>query len=183
MGLIYLRSAQQHLQEGNVLILAGCFSGDGQDNAWKITGGLAIPDCTEIYKSNAQEADMRVWRHATRSRYRHILIYSPDTDVYNIGLTMPQSNQHVVVQIDLPQNPPKYVDMSKLFHCLTHDPNLASLPQAKLGSIMLQLYIVSGCDSVSYISGLGKTTFLNVFFQHAEFITGAESTGCLSQTQ
>ena len=48
---------------------------------------------------------------------------------------------------------------------------------------MLQLYIVTGCDYISYVSGIGKATFLNCFFQHAEFITGVQSSGCLSQTE
>lgn len=48
---------------------------------------------------------------------------------------------------------------------------------------MLQLYIVTGCDYTSYTAGIGKVTFLKCFFQHAEFITGTQTIGCLSQTE
>ena len=181
LGLVFLRSAN-HVPIGKNLIIAGCFSGDGQDEAWIITGGVAIPQRLTPFNSNAMEADMRVWRHATMTQYDHIVIYSPDTDVYNIGLIIPACrSKHIVVQINLPQNPPKYVDMQKLHVCLNHDPDLASLPQSNLGSIMLQLYIVTGCDYLSYFSGIGKPTFLNIFYQHAEFITGIHSVGCIDQ--
>ena len=53
----------------------------------------------------------------------------------------------------------------------------------KLGSIMLQFYILTGCDYISFVSGTGKATFLKIFFQHAAFINGAEYEGCLSQNQ
>lgn len=47
---------------------------------------------------------------------------------------------------------------------------------------MQQLYICSGCDYVSYLSGAGKVMFLNCFYQHAEFITGITADGDLSMT-
>ena len=184
LGWVYLRTAQRYLKEGQVIVLAGCFSGETQDDAWVITGGHSIPQPTHAYKSNAQEADMRVWRHATQTSSQQILIYSPDTDVYNIGLPLVQvqSTRKYVVQINLPQYPPRYVDVNKLLLAFQHDPDLASLPQNNLGNIMLQLYIVTGCDYVSYLSGVGKATFLNNFFQHAEFVTGRLAVGCLSHT-
>ena len=45
---------------------------------------IAIP--LSEYYSNAIEADTRIWRHAIQTQGTNILIYSPDTDVYNIGL-------------------------------------------------------------------------------------------------
>ena len=39
---------------------------------------------------------------------------------------------------------------------------------------MQQVYIVTGCDYVSYFSGIGKATFLNCFYQHADFILANE---------
>ena len=77
----------------------------------------------------------------------------------------------------------KYIDMHKMLQCFKHDPDLAPLHQHKLGSIMLQFYILTGCDYISFVSGTGKATFLKIFFQHAAFINGAEYEGCLSQNQ
>ena len=43
---------------------------------------------SEQHYSNVQEADSRIWQHAKiLSPGTNLLIYSPDTDVYNIGLS------------------------------------------------------------------------------------------------
>ena len=69
--------------------------------------------------------------------------------------------------------------LSNLLKALKNDPDLATLPENKLGKT---LFICSGCDYTSYFSGHGKATILNVFFQHAEFINGVQMPGCLSET-
>ena len=76
------------------------------------------------------------------------------------------------MQINVHRNAPNFIDVHKLTLAYKFNPHLGSLSQGKLSSVMLQLYIVTGCDYTSYISGLGKTTFLNYSFQHAEIITG-----------
>ena len=60
LGLIYLCTVKSNLREGQVLVLAGYFSGVQQDDAWVITGGHSVPEPTQELKSIAQEADMRV---------------------------------------------------------------------------------------------------------------------------
>ena len=48
-----------------MLVLAGCFSGDQDNIAWKITAGLAsVPEPEPLYNTNDIEADMRIWQHA-----------------------------------------------------------------------------------------------------------------------
>ena len=43
------------------------------------------------------------------------------------------------------------------------------------------VYILTGCDYISYFKGIGKVFFLNVLFQHAAFITGGlDPPGCLA---
>ena len=140
LGLVYLRTAKFLLINNQILVLAGCFNGERQDEAWEITAGSSIPDVNPLYKTNAPEADMRVWRHATQCKGKRILLYSPDTDVYNIGLVQVKQDCQYVVQINLPQNAMKYIDMHKMLQCFKHDPDLAPLHQHKLGSIMLQFY-------------------------------------------
>ena len=182
LGLVYLRTACSYLREGQTLVLAGCFSGEAQDDAWVFNGGCSLPEPTRAYTSNAQEADMRLWRHVTQMQSDRILVYSPDTDVCNIGLVLVKPSKQYVVQINLPHNPPRYIDVHKVLLSFQHDPDMAPLPQEKLGSIMLQLYIVTGCDYISYLSGIGKATFINHFVQHAGFISGTGAIGCLSET-
>ena len=63
---VYLRSAQGSIRNGQKFILAGCFSDEQQDFTWEITGNTsyAVPTPMEVLKSNAQEADMCLWKHA-----------------------------------------------------------------------------------------------------------------------
>ena len=42
------------------------------------------------------------------------------------------------------------------------------------------LFTVSGCDYISYFAGFGRAAFMNVFYQHACFITGDWEKGRLS---
>ena len=42
------------------------------------------------------------------------------------------------------------------------------------------LYIISGCDYISYFAGLGKAAIFNAFFHHASFISGQNMCGMLS---
>lgn len=62
------------------------FSGDGENSAWIVYPHSIrpIPDVEPLYNSNAEEADIRVWRHAVQSYSDRVLLYSPDTDVYNM---------------------------------------------------------------------------------------------------
>ena len=86
IGLSYLKKGRLMLRQGQTLVIAGCFSGEGENNNVWIIHAHSIPESTSRYTSNAEEADMRIWCHATRSWANRILIYSPDIDVYNIGL-------------------------------------------------------------------------------------------------
>ena len=184
LGLVYLQTGRFSLYPGQKLVFSGCFSGNAEDTAWVIVKG-SLPQPEPIYSSSAQEADMRVWRHAVQSNANHILIYSPDTDVYNIGMTLLQCTpSEIIVQINLPHKETRYLNLNRLLTALTCDPDLAALPKDKLGNIMQALYICSGCDNISYCSGMGKVTFLIIkqFFQHAEFISGSSMPGELCET-
>ena len=58
-----------------------------------------------------------------------------------------------------------------------------TLPQESLPHIMQMLFICTGCDYISYFSGFGKASVLNIFYQHAQFITsGCPILGTLSDT-
>ena len=100
IDLAFLQTGNQLLQHGQNLVIAGCF---GEDS-WTIGTGR-IPQPSPQYRSNSAEADSRIWRHATQSSSTRLLIYSPDTDVYNIGLTVPHTNKEYIVQLNVPQAP------------------------------------------------------------------------------
>ena len=171
------------LRCGQTLVLAGCFSGEGEDNAWILKAGK-IPEASSGYQCNAEEADSRIWRHATQTPYTHILIYSPDTDVYNIGLgVIQETSKQYVIQLNVPHAAEKkFLNLNRLESVLYNDPDLASLPRTSIVNIMQTLFICTGCDYVSYFKSIGKSTFFNLFFQYAEFVCGVNMPGCLNET-
>lgn len=102
-----------------------CFSGEMQDHAWTLSAGLLPELLPHSFISNAMEADMRIWRHATQSsQHQNVLIYCPDTDVYNIGLALAKPTQKYIVQINLPHDEPRYIDVHKLLSAFKHWPLL-----------------------------------------------------------
>ena len=186
IGLSLLQKGRLLLQQSQSLIIAGCFSGNGEDSAWIIHPNhvSAIAEPLSGYECNAAEADTRIWRHATQTWATNILIYSPDTDVHNIGLGLVSlTSKEYVIQLNVPHAEEKrYLHLTHLLQALQKDPDLASLPRNKLGLILQSLFISTGCDFISYFKTIGKASFLNIFFQHAEFICGPQVPGCLDDT-
>ena len=93
-----------------------------------------------------------------------ILVYSPDTDVYNVGVAV--ANQYmpkdVIVQINVAHSRElRYVYIKNVLKVQEIDPDLASLPQNDISAILHMLFVVSGCDYISYFMGFGKGMFLN----------------------
>ena len=63
------------------------------------------------------------------------------------------------------------------------DPDLANVTPAKRCLILQPLFVATGCDYLSFFSGIGKTTFYKVLFKHATFISsGIEEQGELDGT-
>lgn len=126
---------------------------------------------------------MRIWRHACQTKASRILIYSPDTDVYNIGLAMTSITTYgeFIIQLNLPHShEQRFLSLNNLQTALLNDPDLASIPRERLPITCQMVFIVSGCDYISYFAGLGKAAFLNVLYQYCKFITGNKEEGSLS---
>ena len=169
------------LREHQKVILAGCFSGVEEDQAWKVTTGGVQPVPT--LSCGAEEADTRVWLHVLRSPGTRKLVCSPDTDVYHIGLPL-MCNQplDVFVRISVfSSQEHRYLSLKILTMSLQGDPDLSSVPGEILPKVLQTLFISTGCDYVSYFAGFGKSTFLKLFFQHASFINDV-SQGTLAST-
>ena len=121
----------------------GCFSAEAEMSAWVVCGGDLIPQPEPKYGSNSPEGDMRLWRHALQSNEQQVFMYSPDTDVYNIGLsliaTLPDTD--FILQLNVPYSEEKYLSLNNLEKALMNDPDLATLPQTELGKILQTLFI------------------------------------------
>ena len=174
------------LHPNQAIVLAGCFSGEREDNAWVILpGDTSIPEPSPQYRSTAEEADNRTWRHATQCSGNKVLIYSPDTDVYNIGLALLHGTpKEYAIQLNVPHaTEQKYLFLNNLVTAFYNDPDLASLPGTKRELIMQTLFVCTGCDFISYFKAVGKALFFKAFFQYAQFISGSKMPGLLYDTE
>ena len=171
-------STRAYLGASQKLVLGGCY----EDGKCKCVTNSGSDLCPQL-KSDATEADTRVWLHVVHSVGRKELLFSPDTDVYHIGLTAVNCDElDVYVQISpLTSITARFLHLNQLHHDLAADPGLA-LVSAPLRAQMLQtLFICSGCDYISFFAGFGKST---VMFENAWFISGThELPGTLAHTQ
>ena len=89
------------LKKTQRLVLAGCFTERGENDE---PPDITINIVSHFY-SNAEEADHRIWRHATQSTANNILIHSPDTDIYNIGLSLAnRPTKNYIIQLNVPHS-------------------------------------------------------------------------------
>ena len=130
--------------------------------------------CPQLW-SNADKADLRVWLHCIHSTGNQKLLFSPDTDVYHIGLTVvplvPEGE--IVVQLSRSlKEGSKFLSLHLLLEALYNDPDLHGIPLDLRPQVLQSLYVCTGCDYVSFFVGMGKVSFLSTFFQYAAFIAG-----------
>ena len=79
--------------------------------------------------SDAIEADTKLWLHVANSAVTKKLLFSPDTDVYHIGLTVFNYAHDVYVVISpLSSLTTKYLHVNQLLIDLAGDPSLALIP-------------------------------------------------------
>ena len=69
-----------------------------------------------------EEADTRVWLHATITPAETVIIYSPDTDVFFIGLPMmPSLNKKIFVQFTDSPYEISFLCMNRLADLIEND--------------------------------------------------------------
>ena len=92
-----------------------------------------------------------------RSSGHKKLLYSPDTDVYHIGLTVIDTCvQDVYFQLsDISSPELKLLHLNQLIHNFRNDPDLSLIPQPLIPYVIQILFIGSGCDYISFFVGLG----------------------------
>ena len=170
------------LHDEQKMVLAGCFSGTSENTAWIIQANSIVPQPCPHFTSMADEADLRIWRHARQCTANNILIYSPSDNIYNIGLGSIDKN-YIIQLNSINATEESYMHLNNLSSALLRDPDLASLPQEKIGTILMLLFISTGCDSVSCFKTIGKASFFNSFFKQSNFIYSTDTVGSLHQVQ
>lgn len=187
LGNYLLQSIQMSLQPLQVLYVAGCFKNEISNTAWFAKGTNKPQPDPNLY-SNAEETDSRIWLHATKAEKRKILVQSPDTDVYHIGLPLTCiSSKEVVIQLSsVNSQEVKIINLSKFALTLKNDPDMVGISCELVPKIMQTIYIATGCDYISFFNNLGKSTFLKYFFEYSSFITAGtniNTPGMLSDTE
>lgn len=136
------------------------------------------------YTSNAEETDTRMWLHAKKAPFRNILIISPDTDSYHIGMPlvfMPEKD--IIVQLNkMSSKDLQFFYLTSFIKAINNDPDLSAISNDILPQIFQTLYVGTGCDFTSFFSKTGKAIFYRHFFQNADFITSGknEASGTLA---
>ena len=172
IGEYLLSNVGQHLQPTQALYVAGAFSGVLTNSAWYVLGSNeAQPDPS--FSCNAEKTDTRLWLHARKSSYNRILILSPDTDIYHVGLPLKWVTQkEIMIQISaINSRQLKLLNLNGLIQALCNDPDQAHIDRALLPQVQQTLYVVSGCDYISFFSEICKATFFKYYYQYASFIS------------
>ena len=179
----FLDNINTHLQGSETLYIAGGFDGTLTDTTWYIQANSQRQP-HPAYTCNAEETDTRIWLHLKQTECRKILVVSPDTDVYHIGMALESRHgKEVSVQISpINSKQLKFLDMSALILAFQNDPDLVNIEVGILPHVFQTMYVCTGCDYTSFFSQIGKATFLRYFFQYAAFITGRNSKGTLADT-
>ena len=131
--------------------------------------------CEDINESTRLPAKWRQnilnCRKCKRTECSKILVISPDTDVYFIGLPLKcTKDKEIIMQISEMNS--RDLKLLYIIAALASDPDMASIPTTTHSNILQTLFVVTGCDYISFFNGIGKATFLRCFYQHAQFITG-----------
>lgn len=81
IGLHFLQTSRHKLCTGQTFVLGGCFQQSSL--AFVISADKLSPQPEPDFASNAQEADMRVWRHAVNVKGQRLL-YTRQTQTFTI---------------------------------------------------------------------------------------------------
>ena len=142
LGIYFLSNISPHLRSNQKLYIAGAFENELADTAWYIQHGSKNLQPDPTFNSNAEETDTRIWLHARKTPHNKILVISPDTDVYHIGLPLQCAIQkQVIVQVS-PVNSKdlKLIHLTQLIKALQDDPDLAGINPSILPQILQTLY-------------------------------------------
>ncbi len=171
LGDCFLRLAPDLLEGEQKIVIAGVDDDDiDKDCAWSTTSS-AIERSEKSLKCNAEESDTRLWLHVKQSTGRNKLVFSPDTDVYHIGLTSADLDENtIIVQINPIGRDLKLLHLNQLSDALKEDNDLQGVPLCKRNETFQVLYAATGSDFTSSFVGISKVAFMKVFCEYTRFI-------------
>jgi hypothetical protein len=172
-----------------IIISGGCSNPNDAAIAFVIINDSGefehISALTIKYNNTHIEADQKVWFHAAKCPDTNIVIYSPDTDVFHVGLPFVEKypTKHYLVQLKDFASEKIYLNVNKLIDLMNKNTDLKSIDSKNIPLNIQTLFICSGCDFVSFFRHYTKNRFYDAFFDNCDFITASdEFTGSLDQT-
>ena len=126
LGDTFIAHAPQLRSGDQKLVTAGCFE-VGKALGITPSGVQVCP----LLVSDAEESDTRVWLHVVHSAGTRKLLFSPDTDVYHVGLALVNPDRFdVYVQLSPASSPElRLLHLNQLLVDLNAaDPDLALVP-------------------------------------------------------
>lgn len=86
-----------------------------------------ITDSEDKYKTDAQEAECRIWRHCQQSHLTRHYIFPPDTDTSVIGLTSHKQGAETFIDLTpVGSEDTKIMNLNKLMDSMKSDPDCLS---------------------------------------------------------
>lgn len=137
LGDYFLHNSSLHLAGNQTLYVSGAFSGEIIDTAWFVTS-TNQPEPDPQFSCNAEEANTKLWLHAHKTPYDRILMITPDTDVYMVGLCLNcTKSKEIIAQIN-PYNVRqlRLLHLSRLLTALETNPDLAKVQSSYLPNIL-----------------------------------------------
>ena len=148
------------LRDNQTFFTAGGFLNQHRNQCWSVIRS-GVPQPLPYFRSEAEETDLRIWHHCKYSTGSKKMLYSPDTDVYHIGLPLLEQTSEIYIQLHgRRKDSNRYLYVNKLVQALHSDPDLAEVPIVQRTSILQMVYVATGCDYISYFKGIGKVFFL-----------------------
>ncbi len=182
----FMRSAEHSLRLNTALVISDGITPCTVRRTINETGKIQSMCITDTkYIANHVEADTLVFLHSVLSERSDCLIYSPDTDVFNIGMPLVERfpQKHFVIQLKDTSQSQHFIDLDLLLNAFSNDTDLSHLVEHNIGAQMQTLFISSGCDYVSHFKHKTKNNFYSAFLDNCSFVScNPQIDGNLSQT-
>jgi hypothetical protein len=186
----FMKLALQKLPVGKKLIVSGGF----EDSKIAKVAFSQLSSCGNIvtgsgplvnYHNSHQEGDTAVWLHAVQCPAKTVLIYSPDTDIMNVGfgLLPKYPENQFIIELNRRNGNRQYLNLNLLAKLMSKNKDLKWLDFADMLHHMQVLFVTSGCDYLSFFKHHTKHSIYDAFLDNIDFMALSDLPGSLTDTR
>ena len=135
-----------HLKDDHIFFTAGGFLGEHRNKCLCVRKA-GVP------QELAQMQRRQIYGYGFTACILVVQEKLSDTDIYHIGLPIIQEDPSTEVYIELHgrrRGSHRYLHLNKFIYALHSDPDLAQVSPGKRASVVQAVYILTGCDYISY---------------------------------